>query len=103
MAKWFRIRKPSLRLTSKGPKIRAPSVRVGGKAGINVSKSGVSGSVRTPLGSYSTRRGLTSRMPRLFSRGSKSSHRRKGCLGCLPGCGLFIFVGLVAFLIAWRK
>lgn len=47
MPKGLSIRKPSLRLTKKGLKITKPSVRIGGKAGLNVSSSGVSGSIRT--------------------------------------------------------
>lgn len=58
MAKLFSIRKPSLRITKKGVAFTAPSARIGGKAGINLSKSGISGSVRGKHGSYNTRSGL---------------------------------------------
>lgn len=53
------IRKPKLRITKKGLKIQPPSARIGGKAGINISKSGVSGSVRSKYGTYNTKRGCT--------------------------------------------
>lgn len=59
MGKKFSIRKPRVRLTKEGLKIQGPSARIGGKAGINISKSGVSGSVRTKKGSYNTKRGFS--------------------------------------------
>lgn len=54
------IRKPRLKVSSKGLKVQAPSARVGGKAGLNLSKSGVSGSVRTKAGTYNTKSGCSS-------------------------------------------
>ena len=55
--KLVKIRKPKLRLTSKGLKLTKPTARIGGKAGLNVSSKGVSASVRTRAGTISTRTG----------------------------------------------
>lgn len=54
--KLIKIRKPKLRVTPKGIKITRPSARVGGKAGLNLSSSGVSASYRTKHGTISTGR-----------------------------------------------
>lgn len=78
--KLFSVRKPRLRVTSKGFHVRAPSARVGGKIGVNISKSGFSSSVRTGHGSYNTRRG--------FSTG----------LGCPFTMGLVLFLVAAAML-----
>lgn len=51
------IRRPQLRITSKGIRISRPHVRIGGKAGLNVSSQGISASVRGKGGSLSTRKG----------------------------------------------
>lgn len=59
MAKLFHYRRPRLVVTPKGVRIQGPYVRIGGKTGINVSQSGVSGSVRTKHGSISTRKGCS--------------------------------------------
>ncbi len=61
MPKLFSFRKPRLRVTKKGKVgLSGGGMRIGGKGGgINLSRKGVSGSVRTPLGSYNTRRGLS--------------------------------------------
>jgi len=48
MAKLIKVRKPKLRVTKKGIKVRAPSARIGGKIGLHFSKRGVSASIRTP-------------------------------------------------------
>jgi len=51
-------RKGGLRISKKGKVSYSPgSVRIGRKAGVNVSKRGVSSSVRTPLGTYNSRSG----------------------------------------------
>jgi len=55
--KLISIRKPKLRITSKGVKVTKPSARIGGKAGVNISSKGVSASVRTKHGTVSTRKG----------------------------------------------
>ena len=55
----MKIARPRLRITSKGLKVQAPRVRIGDKAGLNISKSGVSGSVRTKFGTYNTRKGCS--------------------------------------------
>lgn len=55
----FSFRKPKFRITSKGLKITPPSARIGGKTGINISKSGVSGSMRTKHGTFNTKRGCS--------------------------------------------
>ncbi|MEZ4684176.1 MAG: excalibur calcium-binding domain-containing protein [Caldilineaceae bacterium] len=58
----FSIRKPKVRITKKGLRVTPPSVRVGGKTGINIPKSGVSGSTRTKFGTYNTKRGCSLRL-----------------------------------------
>ncbi len=56
--KLITMRKPKLRVTSKGIKVTKPSYRIGGrKSGINISSKGVSYSTRTPFGTYNSRRG----------------------------------------------
>lgn len=55
----MKITRPKLRITSKGIKIQAPRARIGNKTGLNISKSGVSGSVRTKFGTYNTRKGCS--------------------------------------------
>lgn len=55
--KLIKIRKPKMRLTSKGLKVTRPSARIGGKAGVNISSKGVSASARTRRGTISTRKG----------------------------------------------
>lgn len=45
MAKLLKIRKPKLRLTSKGLRISRPSARIGEKVGLNVSSRGVHASI----------------------------------------------------------
>jgi hypothetical protein len=55
--KLIKIRKPKMRLTSKGIKVTRPSARIGGKAGVNISSKGVSASARTRRGTISTRKG----------------------------------------------
>jgi hypothetical protein len=79
--KLIKIRKPKLRITPKGVKITNPSARIGGKIGLNISKSGVSGSARTKLGTVST--------------GRSTKHR--SCLGC-TGCALNL-IALPALLL----
>lgn len=59
MPKLFSIRKPRLRITGKGIKVQAPTLRIGRKAGINLSKTGVSASLRTKAGSVSTKKGCS--------------------------------------------
>lgn len=61
MAKLFSFRKPKLRINKKGKlSLSGGSMRIGGRSGgVNFSRKGVSGSVRTPIGSYNTRRGWT--------------------------------------------
>lgn len=59
MTKGIYRRKGGLRISRKGKVSFSPgSMRVGGsKAGINLSKRGVSGSIRTPIGSANSRSG----------------------------------------------
>lgn len=64
--KLIHIRKPQLRITSKGVKLSKPSARIGGKTGINVSGQGVSGSIRTKAGSLNTKKGCRLRLFGLF-------------------------------------
>jgi hypothetical protein len=51
------IRRPKIRVTSKGVKVTRPTARIGRKAGVNISTKGVSASVRTKHGTVSTRKG----------------------------------------------
>jgi len=56
----FRIRKPQLRITSRGVRVSPPSVRVGDSDSyVNVSSSGVSYTKRTRFGTFNSRRGCT--------------------------------------------
>jgi hypothetical protein len=57
--KLIQIRKPKVRLTSKGIKVTKPTARAGDKAGINISSKGISASLRTKHGTVSTRRGCS--------------------------------------------
>ncbi len=59
MARLLSIRRPRIRITSKGVRITSPSVRIGGSVGANLSRRGVSGSVRTKAGSFNTRTGAS--------------------------------------------
>lgn len=52
------VRKPKLRVTSKGVKLSKPSARIGGKSGINISSKGISASTRTPIGTFNSRTGF---------------------------------------------
>jgi hypothetical protein len=54
--KLITVRKPRLRITPKGVKVTNPSMRIGGKTGINVSKSGMSASHRGKLATFTTGR-----------------------------------------------
>ena len=60
--KLISIRKPRISLTKKGLRVTAPSARIGGKAGLNVSRSGVSTSVRSKVGTYNSKRGCSRTM-----------------------------------------
>ncbi len=57
--KLFSIRKPRLTISGRGVRISPPSLRIGGKTGINVSRSGVSVSSRTKHGTFNSRRGCS--------------------------------------------
>lgn len=58
MGKFFKLRKPRLRMTKKGPKLSGGGMRIGGKnAGMNVSKSGVSVSGGVGKARYHSKRG----------------------------------------------
>lgn len=59
MAKLIKIRKPKVRITTKGVRVSKPSARIGGKTGLNISSQGVSGSVRTGMGTYNTKKGCS--------------------------------------------
>jgi|GEM_PF-4748005 len=82
--KWLRVRKPRVYLGQDGIQVSPPSVRVGGKTGINIGRRGVS-----------------------FSTGGKwwSFNSRRGCLLKLPGALLLILllVGGVAGLSFWER
>lgn len=59
MAKRFRVRRPSLRVSPKGKvSVTSPSVRLGGRrSGVNVSRRGVNATFGTRAGSFNTKRG----------------------------------------------
>lgn len=86
---------PRLRITKRGVRLIKPRVRVGGRrAGINVSGSGVSGSVGGNGWSYNTKRGLT-----LGTSGKKKP--RKGCLGCGGSALVVVLAAAGAALVGW--
>lgn len=61
------VRKPQLRVNKNGVHLGAPSARIGNRrAGFNISRSGLSFSVRTPFGMLNTRRGCTKTLPLLL-------------------------------------
>ncbi len=84
--KLIKVRKPKVRITSKGVKLTRPTARIGGKAGINLSSSGMSASYRTKLGTIST------------GRATRKRGRSPSCLGCalttLLFCATPVAVGL---------
>jgi hypothetical protein len=63
MGKIISFRKPRLRLSKKGKLSLSPgSMRIGGRnAGLNISRRGMSGSVKVGPVSYNTRRGASMR------------------------------------------
>jgi hypothetical protein len=85
MGKLFTFRKPKLKVTKKGIKVTSPSARIGGKSGINLSKTGVSASLRTPLGTANTGK---------FNPLKASKKNKSGCFGIL------IFIFLIIFIIS---
>ena len=71
-----RVTGPRVRVGKRGIKLQAPRARIGGKTGVNISKSGISASVRTGHGSLSTRTGWSGRLlPR-----PRARNKRPGCL-----------------------
>jgi hypothetical protein len=58
-SKLFSIRKPRLRISSKGVRVAPPGLRIGSRAGVNILRKGVSGFVRGKRGSFNTRRGCS--------------------------------------------
>jgi hypothetical protein len=78
----FKVRKPRVRLTTKGVRITKPSTRIGSKTGINISSKGVSFSSRGKLGTASTRRG-----------------RSTGLFSFLDGCGSILLVSILATVL----
>jgi hypothetical protein len=82
---------PRLRITKNGLKIQPPRARIGGKVGLNISKSGVSGSVRTRSGSFSTKRGIT-----LATSRRKAAKSAAGCL--IP---IVLSLLLVLSIVLW--
>jgi hypothetical protein len=53
------VRRARIRFTPKGIRVSPASFRVGGKSGINISRSGVSTSTRTRFGTYNSKRGCS--------------------------------------------
>lgn len=87
MSKLISVRKPRLRIGPTGVRVTRPSARIGGKAGLNISKRGVSASVRTPVGTISTRKV-----------GGSRGTRKAGAAGCvLPA--LLLLTALVAAIV----
>jgi ribosomal protein S6E (S10) len=72
--------------------VTPPSARIGGKTGLNISKRGVSGSVRTKYGTFNSRRGFSPRLP-----GRRRTKAKGGC--CLPGCGILVMAIMVVPLL----
>ena len=66
--KLIKVRKPKVKLTSKGIKVTKPSARIGGRAGFNISSKGVSASARTKAGTASSRKGRSTGLFALFRR-----------------------------------
>jgi hypothetical protein len=66
-----RVTGPRVSLTKRGLRVTGPRARIGGRSGLNISKSGVSYSVRTKHGTLNTKR---------------------GCSRALPGCGLLLML-----------
>ena len=90
MAKLISFRKPRLRVGPKGVRFTSPSARIGGKAGLNISKRGISASARTPVGTIST--------GKLGGGGSRRT-KKTGAAGCvLPA--LIVLAALVAAIAA---
>jgi len=58
-SKLITVRKPRVRITSKGIKVTRPTARIGKEVGVNVSSKGVSASARTKRGTVSTRKGCS--------------------------------------------
>lgn len=57
-ASWIKIRRPRLRITSKGIRWVNTGVSIGGKAGrVNISRQGVNTTIGGPGASYNTKRG----------------------------------------------
>lgn len=76
------IRKPRVRVGSKGIRITKPTARIGGKVGLNVSSRGISASARTPFGTFSTR-------------GSGFTRRRRK-----TGCSALMLAAAIALLVS---
>lgn len=93
MAKLVHIRKPRLRVSPSGVRLTKPTARIGRKAGLNISSRGVSASVRTKAGTFSTRGGFT-------SRSSRRRARRKGCgTVILAAAGIPLLLALLQRLL----
>lgn len=85
--RFVKVSKPKVSLTSKGVNVSKPSMRIGRKIGINISSKGISASLRSKLGTLSTRRGRSTGIFKLLE-GS--------------GCGvlaLFILIGMSLMLV----
>lgn len=61
--KWVRVRKPRVYLDEDGVGVSPPSVRVGGKTGVNISSRGVSFSTGGKGWSFNSRRGCLLKLP----------------------------------------
>jgi len=70
----------------------SPRLRIGGKSSwLNLSRKGISASVKTPLGTYNTRRGFT-------FRGLWRRTKPKGCCGLMVLAVVAVLLGLVAWI-----
>lgn len=93
MSKLIHIRKPKLRVTSKGVRVTKPSARIGGKVGVNISKSGYSTSVRTGIGTFSSER------HKWAPEATKTkAAKRRGCSAAIIGI-LFLPLAFIGTII----
>lgn len=91
MSKLISVRKPRLRIGPTGVRVTRPSARIGGKAGLNISKRGVSASVRTPVGTISTRK---------VGGGGSRRTKKAGAAGCVLPALLLLTVLVAAIVVA---
>lgn len=62
MAKKVSVYSPRIKVSKRGVRFVAPRARIGGRAGLNISKSGVNASLRTKRGTLNSRHGCTGKL-----------------------------------------